>query len=152
MKRGGFWMVVPAVVLALVAARSLAHDGHDEGHGFSNRTIKGDWGFVTSLGMLVPPAVPQAVPTTGLGRVHFDGNGNCQVTTFANINGETQRFDSSSCTYAVNPDGTGTSDAFLPGAPVPGPINVAFVIVDRGQEIRLMNTRFIVGTFTARRQ
>ena len=38
------------------------------------------------------------------------------------------------------------------GTPISGPIPVAFVIVDGGQEIRFMNTKYIVGTFTARRQ
>jgi hypothetical protein len=38
------------------------------------------------------------------------------------------------------------------GAPVAGPVTVAFVIVDHGREIRLVNTQFIVGTFTARQQ
>jgi hypothetical protein len=74
------------------------------------------------------------------------------VSTFANINGDTQRLDSSTCTYVGQPGRHGTSDAFFPTAPVPGPVSVAFVIVDRGQEIRFMNTRFIVGTFTAKRQ
>jgi hypothetical protein len=79
MKRGGFWMVVPAVaavVLALVAARSAAHDGREEGHGFSNRTVKGDWGFNTSFGMLVPPAVPP-------GRADDGGGGESTSTATA---------------------------------------------------------------------
>ena len=74
------------------------------------------------------------------------------MSAVANINGDSIRLDSSSCTYALNPDGTGTSEAFFPVAPVPAALPVAFVIVDRGQEIRFMNTRFIVGTFTAKRQ
>jgi hypothetical protein len=34
----------------------------------------------------------------------------------------------------------------------PGSIPVAFVIVDRGRELRLMTTSQIVGTFSARGQ
>jgi hypothetical protein len=157
-RRGGLWMVAAPVLAAallagLVAMRSSsAHDGRDDNRGFSNRTIKGHWGFNTSFGMLVPPAASPAVPTTGVGRIHFDGDGGCQVTTFANINGDVLKLESSSCRYSVSADGFGTSEAVFPGAPVPGPVPVAFVIVDRGNELRFMNTRFIVGTFTATRQ
>ena len=150
--RGGIWMVVGSVVAAGLVGALVAARSHGDDRGFSNRTIKGVWGFNTSFGMLVLPAPAQPVPTTGMGRIHFDGDGNCQVSTVANINGDSLRLESSSCTYTVNPDGTGTSEAFFPGAPVPGALPVAFVIVDRGQELRFMNTRFIVGTFTAKRQ
>jgi len=40
--------------------------------GISPRQV---WGFNTSFGMLVPPAPAQPVPTTGMGRVQFNGDG-----------------------------------------------------------------------------
>jgi hypothetical protein len=57
-----------------------------------------------------------------------------------------------SCTYSVNPDGTGKSVAEFSGAPFNGPATVAFVIVDRNREIRFLNTNSVVAGFTARRQ
>jgi hypothetical protein len=74
------------------------------------------------------------------------------VTSVANFNGNVAKLTSSSCTYSVDPSGMGNAEAVFPGAPVPGPIDVSFVIVDRGREVRFLNTNFILGTFTARRQ
>jgi len=92
------------------------------------------------------------VPAAGMGKVVFDGAGQCQVTSVANFNGNIAHLSSSSCTYSVDAGGMATAEAIFPGAPVPGPVDVSFVIVDRGREIRFLNTTFILGTFTARRQ
>jgi hypothetical protein len=103
--------------------------------------------------MIVPPSVPQPVPTAGLGTVVFDGNGGCVVTTTINVNGTTRGpLTSNTCTYSVNPDGTGKSVAEFSGAPFNGPATVAFVIVDHNREIRFLNTNSVVAGFTARRQ
>ena len=59
---------------------------------------------------------------------------------------------SNTCTYSVNPDGTGKSVAEFSGAPFNGPATVAFVIVDHNREIRFLNTNSVVAGFTARRQ
>ena len=59
---------------------------------------------------------------------------------------------SSTCSYEVNPDGTGKADAVFPGSPIVDPVPVAFIIVDDANEIRFVNTKFLVSTFTARRQ
>lgn len=122
-------------------------------HAFSERSIKGRWGFSGDFGMIVPPSVPQPVPTAGLGTVVFDGNGGCVVTTTINVNGTTRGpLTSNTCTYSVNPDGTGKSVAEFSGAPFNGPATVAFVIVDHNREIRFLNTNSVVAGFTARRQ
>ena len=139
------------LVLALGVRPSVAHDG-DEGHGFSNRTVRGAWGFNTSFANVLPGGGAAALPGAGMGRVVFDGEGRCSVHSFANVNGQTQEIESSSCTYNVGPDGIGSSEAVFPGGPFPGPVPVAFVIVDHAQELRFLNTKYIVGTFTARRQ
>jgi len=145
-------VVAAMSAVGLTARRSAASDAIGEEEEFSNRTVKGHYGFNSSLGWLLPPAAPQAVPAAGMGRITFDGDGSCQVTSVANFNGNVVHLASSSCTYSVGPDGMGTAEAVFPGAPVPGPVDVALVVVDRGREIRFLNTTFILGTFTARRQ
>ena len=158
------WVIVAAALgvlsVAFVCRQSLAREdreddrGHDRGDDsrFSERSIKGYWGYNTSFAMLVPPAVPQALPTTAMGRMYFDGRGGCDVKSVVNLNGESMALQSSACRYQVNADGTGTAEAVFPSSPIADPIPVAFVIVDGGQELRFVNTRYIVGTFTARRQ
>ena len=82
----------------------------------------------------------------------FDGNGGCLVSSIGNVNGQSIPSTSSSCSYSVNADGTGVSEAVFPGTPIADPIPIAFVITDGGDEFRAVVTKFIVGTFTARRQ
>lgn len=122
---------------------------------FTERSIEGTWGFSGDFGMIVPPAVPQPVPTAALGTVFFDGIGGCSVTNTVNINGTIIGPNTSdTCTYSVNPDGTGTGVAefSVSGAPFDEPSTVAFVIVDHNREIRFINTNSIVAGFTAKRQ
>lgn len=140
------------LALGLTPRRSVASEAAGEEEQFSNRTIKGHYGFNSSLGWLLPPAAPQAVPAAGMGRITFDGDGRCEVVSVANFNGTVAQLTSSSCSYSVDPSGMGSAEAVFSGAPVPGPVDVSFVIVDRGWEIRFLNTTFILGTFTARRQ
>jgi hypothetical protein len=153
----GAGVLAAALVATGWTARSLSagdevepRGGHD-GHGFSERSIKGTWGFNTEVGYLLPPAVPQPTLSAAIGRVTFDGHGKCEVSNLVNLDGEEMFFTSSSCTYSVAPDGTGRADAVFPGAPIPS-APVAFVIVDRGRELRFVNTKYVVGAFTARRQ
>jgi len=147
-----FAVLAAASAIALTAHKSAAADAAGDEELFSNATLKGHFGFNSSFGELLPPAAPQPVPSAGMGRITFDGEGHCSVVSVSNFGGTAVRLASSSCTYSVDADGMGTSEAVFPGAPVPGPVTVAFVIVDHGREIRFVNTQFIVGTFTARRQ
>ena len=168
MKRQGIrWSVlglmlgcVVATAAVLAGTSAARDDGGGErwgGHlGFDKRSIKGAYGYNSSLGWLVAtgpnqPVVPP-LPFAGMGRIVFDGQGGCEVSSIGNVNGQSVPSTASSCRYDVNPDGTGTAEAVFPGAPIADPIPIAFVITDQGQELRALNTRFIVGTFTARRQ
>ena len=148
-------MLAGAGLLAggLAAGTSFAGEESEiAGQEFSDRSIKGWWGFHTEVGWLVPPTVPALTPTAAVGRVYFDGKGGCEVHNTLNVNGVSNSFVSSSCSYSVNPDGTGTSESVTPGLPISDPVPIAFVIADRGRELRLMTTKFMVGTFSARRQ
>jgi hypothetical protein len=157
--RAGVFIGVTALA-AVWASSSFAwserDDGSRRGNGFSNRSLKGYYGYNSSFGLLVAtgtnqPVVP-ALPFTGMGRIFFDGEGGCTVSAVGNLNGQSVPSTSSRCVYTVNPDGTGTSEATFPGTPIAEPIPIAFVITDGGDEIRATQTKFIVGTFTGRRQ
>jgi hypothetical protein len=151
---------VAAVLLAMFGvSMMLATSGKAEGDNddprrkFTDRSIKGTWGFSSGIGYLVPPAVPEALPAVGLGIVTFDGTGGCTVSNTVNLNGETfGPFSSDSCTYSVNPDGTGTSVAEFSEGPVPGATPVSFVIVDHGKKIRFIRTDSVVASFEAEKQ
>lgn len=120
---------------------------------FTEQSIKGAWGFSGNFGMIVSPDNPDPVPSAAVGRVLFDGKGGCSVTTTVNVNGTiVGPMSSDTCTYSVNPDGTGTSVAEFPGDPFNEPASVSFVIVDRKKEIRFMNTTSVVAGFIAKRQ
>ncbi len=125
----GIW-ALSALVVAVgmgMAVQSFGNDGHDgDGGGwgerqrFSNRSIKGAWGFNSYSGVLVPPAVPEATPATGLGRAVFDGHGGCSVSSVINLGGTISRLQSSSCTYSVDANGFGRSEAVFPGRQAAG--------------------------------
>ena len=135
---------------ALVMASGDDDDRRDRA--FTNRTIRGAWGWSGS-GWVVPPVVDEAVPTVGRGIVRFDGRGRCSVQTAVNINGTPfGPVTSDSCTYSVNRDGTGTSVAHFSSGPFVGPAPVSFVISDRGREIRFIQENAFVVTFIAKRQ
>ena len=75
---------------------------------FSEKSIKGRWGFSGEFGMIASPSVPQPVPTAALGTIVFDGNGGCTIAATVNVNGKIfGPLTSKTCTYSVNPDGTG---------------------------------------------
>ena len=66
---------------AVLAGTSFAWNEHDDGgrraNGFSNRSIKGYYGYNSSYSVLVAtgpnqPVVP-ALPFAGMGRIYFDG-------------------------------------------------------------------------------
>jgi hypothetical protein len=151
----GALLTAGGLAAAGLAARPSRADADPEiaHHRFNNKSIEGSYGFNTGLGYLMPPAAPEPTPTVAIGHLVFDGDGGCQLKNVINIaGGPAIEARSTSCSYSVQPDGTGTAEAVIPGTPIVDPIPVAFVIVDRGREIRFINTRFVVGSFTARRQ
>jgi hypothetical protein len=142
------------VSMTLATSGKAEGDNDDPGKEFTNRSIKGTWGFSSGVGYLVPPAVPEPLPAVALGIVTFDGTGGCTVSNqTVNLNGETfGPFSSDSCTYSVNPDGTGISVAEFSAGPAPGAVPVAFVIVDHGKKIRFIRTDVAVASFDAEKQ
>jgi hypothetical protein len=115
--------------------------------GFSNRSMAGSWGF-SSIATVVPPATPAQTPAAAVGIMTFDGLGGCSISETFNAGGFSGSQTSTSCSYSVNPDGSGTLSAQTPG----GPVAVSFVLVADKSEFRLIRTDLIVARGVAKRQ
>lgn len=146
-----FAMLVVFSTSAVWAPAALADDDDDRGP-FTERTIRGAWGWTGDGKLIINPETGQTMHTVGLGIVYFDGYGRCEVTSSVNINGTPQGpITSTSCVYSVNPDGTGQSVATFSEPPFEGDAPVTFVIVNKRKEIRFIQNNQFVVTFVAKR-
>jgi hypothetical protein len=98
-------------------------------------TLRGSFG-VTTTGFIV--AFGPVGPVADVGVITFDGNGGVSQTTTVSLNGIIIPSRTSSGSYVVNSDCTGSQSLQLP--PPAGASNSNFVIVDHGRELRLINT------------
>jgi hypothetical protein len=122
--------VAAIAALALPSTVTANDDGHRE---CGNRTLRGDYGILVSGIRGVGPGMTESFVGTALRT--YDGHG--QFTQLDNSHGSVTgalRNAPATGTYAVNPDCSGTSMIFFPGAPFP--VETAFVIVDRGEEVK----------------
>ena len=121
------------LVAAIVVVSVLTYvRGGDASGGFSVRTLRGTYGF-SGDGTLGGGTIPAAVA----GLNFFDRAGGCAIRARLNAGGAVHPLNSTSCTYSVNPDGTGSLDvAFEP--PFAVPFHSDFVIVDGGRELRFI--------------
>lgn len=149
MKRLTF-MACLAVVIHLVSHSIETAAAEDDK--FTLKTIKGAWGF-SGDGVLASPDPDHRLPVAGIGIVTFDGEGGCDISGTNNLNGAALAVQSDFCTYTVNPDGTGTSEASFPamGSLPASEVPVSFVIVDEARELRLIQTAVVVSSFVAKR-
>jgi hypothetical protein len=99
---------------------------------FSNQSLRGAYGSSSSGTLFGEPGI-------AIGRFTFDGQGLCTFVIRVNIAaaGGTEPVDATSCTYDVQPDGTGTLPVVIPG--LGGTFTLAFVIVDHGQEVHTIS-------------
>lgn len=125
------------LVLIVVGALHSLPGAQAQGGEFSAESIRGQWGF-SAHGTIVPPAAPASVPAVAMGIMTFDRDGGCSIADTININGFAASRTSFSCTFSVNPDGTGSLVANFAGDP--GPTPLAFVIVNHKSEIRFIRT------------
>jgi len=113
----------------------------------SNGTLSGSYGS-KSEGVLLPaPSLSLEFRAVTLTR--FDGRGNLTWLEHAVVNGEPTQagWAEASGTYAVNPDCTGTMVVNSPNSPVP--LSLAFVVVNRGREVRaVLDANSILTVFT----
>jgi hypothetical protein len=94
---------------------------------FGNESLHGAYG-VQASGQVEGNALAST------GRISFDGRGGCTYVTTMNFEpiGVRGPISTTSCTYAVNQDGTGTLSLTLPDL---GSFTFAFVIAAHGQEV-----------------
>jgi hypothetical protein len=146
--------LVLGVILGLSAGamapnRAAADEEEEEEEStFTSRSLKGTWGF-SDQATIVPPAVPEPVPAVSVGILVLDGHGNCTGSDHLNTNGFTvgpRSFDT--CTYSVNPDGTGSMTVTVAGDSV----SLFLVIVDNKREFRFILSGVLVGGGVAKRQ
>jgi hypothetical protein len=114
----------------------------------SDRTLSGDYGW-TSEGVLLPgPGVSLQFRAAGM--AHFDGRGNLTWVEHTIIDGvllEPGFTTTATGTYDVNPDCTGTAIVNTPNSPVP--LNLGFVVVKDGREVRsVLDTNAITTVFS----
>ena len=134
----------------LAVAGLLAAEG-GEGRGCSPATLKGDYGFVvTGTRPSGPPPAPLE-QMVGVVLRHFDGLGH--LTGTENIHGSISGLVPDrqvTGTYSVNEDCSGTMNLTAPGIP---PLEMRFVLVDKGKEIRaaVMSPATVMVTANGRR-
>lgn len=151
---------------ALVVSSAFADPGSRE---FSDRTIRGNWGF-TATGNFVAP-VPGRCPGLGanaiappcdflaVGIFSFDGEGQCSINVRMGIDGLTMPphgqgaastdAPGGACVYEVNEDGTGVILQNMPNEPT---VTLDFVITDRKKEIRFVRRDVLMVEGVMKRQ
>ena len=141
-------------LLAVVVFGALAYVGtsHASSTG-SPRSIIGTYGLV-GAGTLGAGTIQAAV----VGVTTFGRSGHCRIT--AKINAvplvpQPVPLNSTSCTYTLNADGTGTQDVTFDNPLFAGPFHSDFVVVEGGEELPFMlsdGTGGTVATGVAKRQ
>ncbi len=140
-----------ATALAVLTTTSAARAGHeDDPPTYTDRVLRGAWGF-SANGVIVVPNEHHPLQVVAVGIMEFDGVGGCAIRDTININGTAIPDRSSdSCSYQVNPDGTGTIEASFAGDP--GPVPLSFAIVDKANSLRFIRTDLGVASGVAERQ
>jgi hypothetical protein len=127
---------------SIVSTVQAADDDDEDDRGScrrncSLRSLKGCYGS-TITGTLLPNPGPFAGPVAGVVLTKYDGRGGFTQIDTVTIGGvlvATGR--SSTGTYTVNPDCTGTATINFPDQP---PLQLTFVLDDGGREIRAVVT------------
>jgi hypothetical protein len=135
------------VVIFALGAKASDDSFHSE-RSCDTRTLFGSYGIATT-GFIV--SAGPVGPVGDVGVISFDGNGAVSQTTTVSLNGSITQSRTSTGTYMVNSDCTGSLAVTLPPPAHLSESN--FVIVDNGKELRLINTgngRVLVGN--ARKQ
>jgi len=125
---------VPAMA-QLENSSSFSHDPER----CSNKTLSGDYGFTIEGTILAAN-----LPIRGLALQHYDGRGHITQVDHVVDGGypPPQEWTPGTGTYTVNPDCTGSAVIISPSSALPGssgpppPLNIHFVIVDHGRQIK----------------
>jgi hypothetical protein len=133
----GLVLVVGAVTFGtLMGAQAEARSGESPAASAtcSNRTLRGSYGF--SIEGTILAGTPNAFAVRGVAMTHYDGEGNLTQVDFTTRNGVPFNADwrPGSGTYEINADCTGSAHIIQSdGTPS---VNLKFVVVDRGREVR----------------
>ena len=115
MKRSVWSVVLVVAVLGLVAPVAEADDSNNHDGRFSNRDVQGPYAFAFD-GWAVLPGVGM-VPAAATGRFAADGRGNITDAVRTLVLAGTPLHQTFTCSYNVNPDGTGSAECIvLPGS------------------------------------
>ena len=136
-----------ATTIALSAPRPVTADSDGRGHGCSESTLRGDYGFSVDGQILVGPrpGLLRAVAMT-----HFDGDGGLSQVDFATINGVPTGTDwrPGTGSYEINADCTGKAQiSCTDGSPT---LHLRLVVTDRGDQVRAIVEGNATGSFGTR--
>ena len=130
-------VAIPVMIVCglLVPASSMgptARADNEDAKVCSNHTLHGDYGFTVEGEILGP-----GLQFRGVVMQHYDGKGSFTQVDHIVFNGvpPAGEWTPGSGTYTVNPDCTGSAVIIVPGNPM-SPINLHFVVVKQGKEIR----------------
>jgi len=130
-------VAIPIMIVCglLVAASSMgptARADNEDTKVCTDRTLQGDYGFALEGEILGP-----GLQFRGVVVQHYDGKGNFTQVDHIVFNGvpPAEEWTPGSGTYTVNPNCTGSAVVIVPGNPL-SPINLHFVVVREGKEIR----------------
>jgi hypothetical protein len=139
-------MAMPAMIAgyllmsgALAQAQQQTASTFSQERGCSNKTLVGDYGFTIEGTIL-----DANLPIRGLALQHYDGRGHITQVDHVVDGGypPPQEWTPGTGTYRVNPDCTGSAVIISPSSAPPGssgpppPLNIHFVIVDHGKQIK----------------
>jgi hypothetical protein len=136
-KTAGISMIATSllIVCGLLLAASPARADEDDAK-CTNRSLRGEFGYQADGALLGVPGLPPAALFNSVGLAHFDGKGHLSWVEHTIVNGRPLNVDfvAAKGTYNVNADCTGTAVVNTPNSPVP--LNLFFVLVKGGKEIR----------------
>jgi hypothetical protein len=124
-------LVLSLLILVGVGCVFFGEQANASSEDCTLKNVKGAYG-ATFTG-----AITGVGPYAAAARIVCDGKGNCHAEGTQSINGNILPLVDESATYIVNPDCTGSIAVVLVGGP---PINFNFIIVNRGKEIRSIQT------------
>jgi hypothetical protein len=147
-----FNKTVTLVAVLVLAAFVYLGTGYASGN-ISSRHIIGTYGF-NGAGTLGAGAIQAGV----VGLTTFGRGGRCRISVKINavpLVPQPVHVNSTSCTYTLNADGTGTQDVTFDNPMFAGPFHSDFVVVNDGEELPFMlsdGTGGTVATGVAKRQ
>lgn len=130
-------IAIPILMVSAFLVPAPPARAESPNQGCSDRTLRGDYGF-TVEGVFLPGG-GVSLPIRGVGMAHYDGAGNFTQVDHIVFNGvaPAMEWTPGTGTYQVNADCTGTARI---NSTTEGFVNLAFVIVKQGKEIRSVVT------------